>query len=70
MRQTELNLGEEDRSVIKEIRTGGPNQPREVNRALLLRLERPMLRLLQPSQDVAEGTTGLAQKGAPSFTGN
>lgn len=34
-----------------------------------IRLEQIMLRLLQSSQDVAEGTTAFAQRGVPSFTG-
>lgn len=33
MRQTELNLNEEDRLVIEEIRSKGLHQAREVNRA-------------------------------------
>lgn len=36
MRQTELNLSEEDRSVIEEIRSKGLHQAREVNRAHVL----------------------------------
>lgn len=36
MRQTELNLSEEDRSVIEEIRSKGLHQTREVNRAHVL----------------------------------
>ena len=36
MRQTPLNLSEEDRSVIEEIRSKGLHQAREVNRAHVL----------------------------------
>ena len=36
MRQTELNLSEEDRSVIEAIRSKGLHQAREVNRAHVL----------------------------------
>jgi transposase len=36
MRQTELNLSEEDRSVIEAIRSKGMHQAREVNRAHVL----------------------------------
>ncbi len=36
MRQTELHLSEEDRSVIEEIRSKGVHSSREVNRALVL----------------------------------
>jgi putative transposase len=36
MRQTELNLSDEDRSVIEEIRSKGLHQAREVNRAHVL----------------------------------
>jgi len=36
MRQTPLNLSEEDRSVIEEIRSKGLHQAREVNRAHML----------------------------------
>lgn len=36
MRQTELNLSEEDRSVIEGIRSKGLHQAREVNRAHVL----------------------------------
>jgi Homeodomain-like domain len=36
MRQTELNLSEEDRSVIEAIRSKGSHQAREVNRAHVL----------------------------------
>ena len=36
MRQTELNLSEEDRSVIENIRSKGVHQTREVNRAHVL----------------------------------
>ena len=36
MRQTELNLNEEDRSTIKAIRSKGVHQAREVNRAHVL----------------------------------
>ena len=36
MRQTPLNLSEEDRSVIDEIRSKGLHQAREVNRAHVL----------------------------------
>ncbi|MHB1200256.1 MAG: helix-turn-helix domain-containing protein, partial [Polaromonas sp.] len=36
MRQTQLNLSEEDRSVIEEIRSKGLHQTREVNRAHVL----------------------------------
>jgi|GEM_PF-3309655 hypothetical protein len=39
MRQTELNLSEEDRSVIEEIRSKGLHQAREVNRAHVLSCE-------------------------------
>ena len=34
-----------------------------------IRLEQIMLRLLQSSQDVAEGTNAFAQKRPPEFTG-
>src|SRR5450830_1731074 len=36
MRQTPLNLSQEDRSVIEEIRSKGLHQSREVNRAHVL----------------------------------
>ena len=36
MRQTELNLSEEDRSAIEAIRSKGVHQSREVNRAHVL----------------------------------
>ncbi|OYY52518.1 MAG: transposase, partial [Polaromonas sp. 39-63-203] len=36
MRQTLLNLSEEDRLVIEEIRSKGLHQAREVNRAHVL----------------------------------
>jgi transposase len=36
MRQTELNLSEEDRSIVEEIRSKGLHQAREVNRAHVL----------------------------------
>ena len=36
MRQTELNLSEEDRSTIEAIRSKGVHQAREVNRAHVL----------------------------------
>jgi len=36
MRQTELNLSEEDRSIIEGIRSKGMHQAREVNRAHVL----------------------------------
>jgi transposase len=36
MRQTELHLSEEDRAVIRDIRTKGLHQAREVNRAHVL----------------------------------
>ncbi|MHB1201231.1 MAG: helix-turn-helix domain-containing protein [Polaromonas sp.] len=36
MRQTQLNLSEEDRSVVEEIRSKGLHQTREVNRAHVL----------------------------------
>lgn len=36
MRQTELHLTEEDRSIVDEIRTKGLHQAREVNRAHVL----------------------------------
>ena len=36
MRQTELNLTEEDRSVLDEIRSKGVHSSREVNRAHVL----------------------------------
>lgn len=36
MRQTELNLNEEDRSTIESIRSKGVHQAREVNRAHVL----------------------------------
>ena len=36
MRQTELHLSEEDRSVIEEIRSKGVHSSREVNRAHVL----------------------------------
>ena len=36
MRQTELNLTDEDRSVIHEIRSKGVHSSREVNRAHVL----------------------------------
>jgi E-phenylitaconyl-CoA hydratase len=43
---------------------------RDVDLPTGLRLEQLMLRLLQSSQDVAEGTTAFAQKRAPEFTGS
>ena len=36
MRQTELNLSEEDRSIVEDIRSKGVHQTREVNRAHVL----------------------------------
>jgi transposase len=36
MRQTELNLSEEDRSIVEGIRSKGSHQAREVNRAHVL----------------------------------
>jgi len=36
MRQTELNLSEEDRSIVQDIRSKGLHQAREVNRAHVL----------------------------------
>ena len=36
MRQTELHLSEQDRSVVQEIRSKGLHQAREVNRAHIL----------------------------------
>ena len=42
---------------------------RDVDLASGLRMEQMMLRLLQTSEDVAEGTTAFAQKRAPVFTG-
>jgi transposase len=36
MRQTELNLSEEDRSIVQSIRSKGLHQAREVNRAHIL----------------------------------
>ncbi len=36
MRQTELNLSEEDRSIVEDIRSKGLHQAREVNRAHIL----------------------------------
>ena len=36
MRQTELHLGDEDRSVVEEIRSKGVHHSREVNRAHVL----------------------------------
>jgi hypothetical protein len=49
MRQTELNLSEEDRSVIDGIRGKGLHQAREVNRAHVLScLESGTIRGLKP----------------------
>lgn len=42
---------------------------RDVDLPTGLRMEQLMLRLLQTSQDVAEGTTAFAQKRAPNFAG-
>ena len=42
---------------------------RDMNLATGLRLEQIMLRLLQESEDVREGTTAFSEKRAPSFTG-
>jgi transposase len=36
MRQTELHLSEEDRSVVEEVRSKGLHQSREINRAHML----------------------------------
>jgi transposase len=36
MRQTELNLSEEDRAVVEEVRSKGLHQSREINRAHML----------------------------------
>lgn len=42
---------------------------RDVDLATGLRMEQMMLRLLQTSQDVGEGTRAFAEKRAPAFTG-
>ncbi len=42
---------------------------RDVDLATGLRMEQMMLRLLQTSQDVGEGTKAFAEKRAPAFTG-
>ncbi len=42
---------------------------RDMDLATGLRLEQVMLRVLQGSEDVREGTTAFAEKRAPSFTG-
>ena len=42
---------------------------RDVDLATGLRMEQLMLRLLQTSQDVGEGTKAFAEKRTPAFTG-
>ena len=42
---------------------------RDVDLATGLRMEQMMLRLLQTSQDVGEGTKAFAEKRVPAFTG-
>ena len=43
---------------------------RDVDLATGLRMEQMMLRILQTSQDVVEGTKAFAEKRVPAFTGN
>jgi len=43
---------------------------RDIDLASGLRMEQMMLRLLQSSSDVQEGTAAFAEKRAPQFTGN
>ncbi|GEM_PF-4542083 len=51
MRQTELKLSEEDRSVIEGIRSKGLHQAREVNRAHVLScLDRDIWALIEFGQ--------------------
>ncbi len=42
---------------------------RDVDLATGLRMEQMMLRLLQTSEDVVEGTKAFAEKRVPAFTG-
>ncbi len=63
-----------DFTLENHVATVTINRPERMNAmddlATGLRLEQIMLRLLQSSQDVAQGTTAFAQKRAPSFTDN